>query len=158
MLTGDDLNSSPANVLFNYKLRVPDVESEEKCEEKRKPVGRRAQYAHARPRPAGEESLGEITLFCSALVNSCAVSRRSSWRSSASGQLVQFGLWTAGAARSTFFGRLAQLCLRAAEDVLPLGDWCSSVSERLSPETGSQLRLHEMEVGGGFMSRIAFDQ
>ncbi|XP_043240252.1 uncharacterized protein LOC122390888 [Amphibalanus amphitrite] len=28
-----DLNSSPANVLFNYKLRVPDVESEEKCEE-----------------------------------------------------------------------------------------------------------------------------
>ncbi|KAF0307046.1 hypothetical protein FJT64_021552 [Amphibalanus amphitrite] len=32
-LHGDDLNSSPANVLFNYKLRVPDVESEEKCEE-----------------------------------------------------------------------------------------------------------------------------
>ncbi|XP_043189310.1 uncharacterized protein LOC122363759 [Amphibalanus amphitrite] len=78
MPRSDDLNSSPANVLFNYKLRVPDVESEEKCEEKRKPVGRRAQYAHARPRPAGEESLGEITLFCSALVNSCAVFRRSS--------------------------------------------------------------------------------
>ncbi|XP_043231549.1 uncharacterized protein LOC122386434 [Amphibalanus amphitrite] len=33
MPRSDDLNSSPANVLFNYKLRVPDVESEEKCEE-----------------------------------------------------------------------------------------------------------------------------
>ncbi|KAF0291526.1 Ubiquitin carboxyl-terminal hydrolase 22 [Amphibalanus amphitrite] len=33
MPRSDDLNSSPANELFNYKLRVPDVESEEKCEE-----------------------------------------------------------------------------------------------------------------------------
>ncbi|XP_043209912.1 uncharacterized protein LOC122374918 [Amphibalanus amphitrite] len=33
MPRSDDLNSSPANVLFNYKLRVPDVENEEKCEE-----------------------------------------------------------------------------------------------------------------------------
>ena len=33
MPRNDDPNSSPANVLFSYKLRVPDVESEEECEE-----------------------------------------------------------------------------------------------------------------------------
>ena len=33
MPRSDDPNSSPANVLFSYKLRVPDVESEEQCEE-----------------------------------------------------------------------------------------------------------------------------
>ena len=34
MPRSDDPNSSPANVLFSYKLRVPDVESEEECDER----------------------------------------------------------------------------------------------------------------------------